>query len=72
MTGAATVHLRINGERTEVPAGWTLADLVASRCPSPRGVAVAVDLEVVPRSEWSATVPAEGASVEIVTAAAGG
>jgi sulfur carrier protein len=62
----------LNGELIEVPAGWTLADLVHARCPSDRGVAVAVDLEVVPRSQWSAVAPADGSSVEIVTAAAGG
>jgi len=67
-----TVRVRVNGELTECPAGWTLADLVRSRCPSDRGVAVAVDLEVVPRSEWTAVRPAEGSSIEIVTAAAGG
>jgi sulfur carrier protein len=37
-----------------------------------RGVAVAVNGEVVPRSEWPASSLAAGARVEIVTAAAGG
>jgi sulfur carrier protein len=64
--------LRVNGAPSEVPAGTTVADLVARCCPSPRGVAVAVAGEVVPRSEWAAVVPPDGAAVEIVTAAAGG
>ena len=38
----------------------------------PRGVAVAVDGEVVARSLWAATVVADGSVVEIVTAVAGG
>ncbi|HEV3266908.1 MAG TPA: sulfur carrier protein ThiS [Acidimicrobiales bacterium] len=38
----------------------------------PRGIAVALDGEVVRRSAWLDTVVADGSSVEIVTAAAGG
>jgi sulfur carrier protein len=62
----------VNGELHEAPTGATVADLVAGWCPSPRGVAVAVDGVVVPRSEWGTTCLVPGATVEIVTAAAGG
>lgn len=61
-----------NGERLDVPAGTTVADLVARMGSDGRGVAVAVDGEVVPRSRWSAEVVPDGARVEVVTAAAGG
>jgi sulfur carrier protein len=37
-----------------------------------RGIAVALDGEVVRRSEWTKTVVPDNSSVEIVTAAAGG
>src|SRR5690606_28889300 len=37
-----------------------------------RGVAVAVGGEVVPKAEWATTVLADGATVEVVRAAAGG
>jgi sulfur carrier protein len=37
-----------------------------------RGVAVAIDGEVVRRSEWSATRIEDGNAIEIVTAVAGG
>jgi sulfur carrier protein len=37
-----------------------------------RGVAVAVDGEVVPRSRWAATALADGARVEVVDAIQGG
>lgn len=62
----------VNGERVELAAGTTLAEVVAVLCPSGRGVAVAVDREVVPRSRWAEVVVSEGAAVEVVTAAAGG
>jgi len=66
------VVLTVNGERYEAPAGTTVADLVAAWCPSPKGVAVAVDGAVVPRGEWETTPVTSGAAVELVTAAAGG
>ena len=46
-----------------------LLDLLAIE---PRGVAVAVDGEVIPRSTWHDAYIADGAVVEILTAAAGG
>ena len=67
-----TVQLVVNGAPATVADGTTVADLVAARCPSPRGIAVAVGAEVLPRSAWGGTLLAEGDRVEIVTAAAGG
>jgi sulfur carrier protein len=64
--------ITLNGEPVEVPEGTTVAELVARLCGSDRGVAVALDREVVPRSSWSTRVVPEGSRVEIVTAAAGG
>ena len=49
-----------------------MADLVARWCPSPRGIAVARNGEVVPKSRWDRTPLAHGDRIEIVTAAAGG
>lgn len=69
MSGGGTT---VNGAPHDVTPGTTVADLVARWCTSPRGVAVAVNGEVVPRSTWGATPIAMGDTVEIVTAAAGG
>ena len=68
------VALNVNGEPVEVPAGSTIADLVASLTEEddPKGVAVAVDRCVVPRSEWATTPARAGSLVEVVGAAAGG
>jgi len=70
VSGAITVNL--NGEPAHLAAGTTVADLVAARCDSRRGIAVAVNDEVVPKSTWQVTTVGDGDSVEIVTAAAGG
>lgn len=63
--------IRVNG----MPAAYvdeSVADLLERLGISTRGVAVAVDGDVVRRSEWSSTAVRDGASVEIVTAVAGG
>ncbi len=76
MTGAGTggLVLRVNGRRMEVAAGSSVADVVSlvTGEAAPRGVAVAIDRHVLPRSEWERTPARAGSLVEIVGAAAGG
>lgn len=62
----------VNGRPARLDPGTTVAALVADWCPSPRGVAVAINGDVVPRSTWDRTIVAPGDEVEIVAAAAGG
>jgi len=77
------VRIELNGEPRELGSAATLADAVreaapaaspvaANDDPSPRGVAVALDGEVVPRGEWEATPLREGQSVEVLAAIQGG
>jgi sulfur carrier protein len=70
----STVAVTVNGEPAEVPAGCTVAELVCRLVEDaePRGVAVALDRCVIPRSEWASTAVGPGALVEVVGAAAGG
>ena len=67
-----TVTITINGEPRDLPPGVTLADVVSQLTASPKGVAAAVNGEVVPRRAWSATALAERDAVEVVTAVQGG
>jgi sulfur carrier protein len=69
-----SLALRLNGEPVEVRPGATIADLVASvtEQEDPKGVAVAVDRCVIPRSEWASTPARAGSLVEVVGAVAGG
>jgi sulfur carrier protein len=70
----------VNGERRELPAKATVLSVVqlladAGGRPSQtagRGVAVAVDGEVVPRDDWSSTALGDGARVEVLAAIQGG
>ena len=63
--------IRVNGIDDEF-LGETVQRLIERRAIETRGVAVALDGEIVRRSEWSTTVINDGSSIEIVTAAAGG
>ena len=65
----------VNGERREVPAGTTLPDLLRSIHVDPehaKGVAVAVNDEVVRRGGWGEVVLQAGDRVEVITAKQGG
>jgi sulfur carrier protein len=64
----------VNGEQRELPPGTTVSTLLdALDVPGGvRGVAVAVDAEVVPRGEWETTELGDGARVEVLHAIQGG
>ncbi len=64
----------LNGEVRELPDGATLAEAAreAGAGDGGRGVAVALDGEVVPRSEWETTALREGQAVEVLAAIQGG
>jgi sulfur carrier protein len=64
----------LNGEQTELAPGLSLADAVeAAGTPAGRrGIAVAVDGEVVPRDRWDDTRLDDGQRVEVVQAVQGG
>jgi sulfur carrier protein len=64
--------LTVNGDSRELPPGTTLAELIGQLSASARGIAAAVDGEVVPRRAWPDRTLADGAVVEIVTAVQGG
>jgi sulfur carrier protein len=66
------VNVTVNGERVGLAEGSTLAELIEARLASARGVAAAVDGEVVPRAAWSAAVLRPGQRIELLTATPGG
>ncbi|GID26453.1 sulfur carrier protein ThiS [Paractinoplanes brasiliensis] len=65
------MRLTVNGTAIESDAG-TVQALVQTITEARRGVAVAVNGEVVPRSTWVETELADGDRVEVLTAAQGG
>lgn len=74
-----SLGLVVNGTARSAPRGSSVADLVADVLPAavddagrPRGVAVAVGGEVVPRRRWDDVLLVDGDRVEIVSAVPGG
>jgi sulfur carrier protein len=66
--------IRVNGRPSEIQPGETVTALIAALGveAAARGVAVAIDGEVVPRGRWDEHAIADGASVEVLTAMQGG
>ena len=70
MTATGTITL--NGRGVDVEPGATVGHLVDGLGRGRAGLAVALNDEVVPRSEWDETSVREGDRLEILTAAQGG
>jgi len=68
------VKVVLNGREVDVEAGATVQSVLAALdVPADaRGVAVAVDAEVVPRGAWAQHALADGARVEVLHAVQGG
>jgi sulfur carrier protein len=67
--------IRVNGRLREFAPPVRLSDVLdlgEGGASAPRGMAVAVNGQVIPRSQHATTELTEGATVEIVTAVQGG
>jgi len=66
------MRITLNGETCDLDDGATVADLLAVFGRDDAGVAVAVNLHVVPRQEFGERLLADGDRVDVVTAVGGG
>jgi thiazole synthase len=66
------VTIELNGEQRELPDGASVGAAVELAGGEGRGVAVAVDGEVVPRGRWGKTPLRDGQKVEVLAAIQGG
>lgn len=66
------ITLSINGEAMQASLGSTLADLVARMELDIRKLAIERNLEIVPRSQYAATILQAGDRLEIVHFVGGG
>jgi sulfur carrier protein len=66
--------MMLNGEPSQIPAGETVANMLSrlGLQADAKGVAVAVDGEVLPRACWETFALTEDARVEVLTAMQGG
>ncbi|ORB31433.1 sulfur carrier protein ThiS [Mycolicibacterium parafortuitum] len=65
------MRLTVNDEDVEVGDGTTVTGLLEHLGIPEKGIAVAVDWSVLPRTEWD-TVLTDGAKIAVVTAVQGG
>ena len=65
------MKVTVNDEAVDIDEDTTVSALLTLLGFGEKGIAVAVDWAVLPRSEWDSTL-ADGARVEVVTAVQGG
>jgi sulfur carrier protein len=66
------IHIQVNGDARSLPAGTTVAALLAELAPAGRKVAVERNGEIVPKSAHVSTALAAGDRLEVVIAVGGG
>lgn len=69
---ASDIEVTLNGERRQLSEGVTLLEVVMQGYTSTKGVAAAVNGEVVPKSAWQDEVLQPEDRIEILTIAQGG
>ena len=68
------MNIKVNGETKEISPGLTLHQLLLDLeiDPSRPGIAVAIEQEVIPRTQWQDTEIRPDSEIEIIRAAQGG
>jgi len=65
------MNVNVNGEQMNTQA-MTIAELAQQMGLPDKGVAVAVNMQMVPRSDWNETPLQEGSEIIVIKAASGG
>ncbi len=66
------MQISLNGAPQTVEDGTTLKQLVESLGPDPRGIAIELNLEIVPKSEHETVILKDGDKLEVVQFVGGG
>lgn len=66
------MNIIVNGDRVEIASGATVKTLAEQQNLPDRGVAVAVNNDMVPRTDWDNKTLNEGDDVVIIRAVCGG
>jgi sulfur carrier protein len=70
---AENERIWVNGEPIAIAEpGMSVRSMLQVLSVEPRGIAVALDGVLIPRSEWDSTLVPQGSKVEIIGAAPGG
>lgn len=71
-TTTSGMHIQLNGEPYELPDDQSLANLIERLELTGRRLAVELNLNIVPRTQYAATLLKPGDRVEVVQAIGGG
>lgn len=68
------MQLAVNGQIRSVVDASTLVDLLTAMdlCPAQKGIAIAINAEVIARARWATTRLCNGDRVDIIHAVQGG
>jgi sulfur carrier protein len=66
------MQIRLNGESLQLESSCSLESLLSAQNQLKAGVAVAINQQVIPRSQWSHTFLSEHDDVDLFRAIAGG
>jgi len=66
------MNIQLNGERYEIPTAYTITELLNELEIPINGVAVEVNLNIIKKDKFAATLINNGDSVEIVNFVGGG
>ncbi|NPD93056.1 sulfur carrier protein ThiS [Xylanibacter muris] len=66
------MNVKINNETANLNEGTTVATLAGSRNLPERGIAIAINNEMVPRGEWAVRKICDGDDIVILKAFCGG
>ena len=66
------MQISLNGATQTVEDGTTLKQLVEAMGSDPRGIAIELNLEIIPKSEHGAVVLKDGDKLEVVQFVGGG
>lgn len=66
------MKIEINNKNYEFDNGSTLASIVEKLNLNPKGIAFAIDNQVIKRDKWSETVLADGMKIIMIKAVCGG
>lgn len=68
------MKIKINGEESLLDSNLNISGFIKKQLngKEPRGIAVAVNSSIIPKSKWDETIINENDEIEIVTAVQGG
>ena len=66
------MKLKVNSKETEVKDGCTITELASQLALPERGVAIAVNNKMIPRTEWNERILQPNDNLVVIKAACGG